>query len=490
MAVTVLLVRALSEHDYGIYNLLYSLIALMGMVFSFGIANTLQRYMPEYYSRGEYEIAHRLYRVASFLRLVSNITALAIFLLLWDFAAPILDVAAYKNYFLLFCFIIILHLQRSILETCLNSYFLQKYSQGFSLLFVLIKGVGYGNAIWFSWNLWHILVVDLLAYIIIFILLEIVYWLKVQKAGGDHEKIPPHERKRITRYALFYNFNDAGAGLLDSNFDNFIIAMYLNPIAVGAYSFCYRITRMADRFLPINYLLQVIQPSFFSGNQESSKQQITQNYQLLLKLTYLFQVPLFCFFLLYSQEMIIVFFSGKFLDYYLILVAVSIISLLNAFQTPLGLTAQLKEKAEIILYSKVFAVYNIFADIVLIHFFGIWGAVIATGSATLAKNLFIWFFVREFASFSGMSSFFFSLGLYWTGVAGTGWLLGCLIQNHFTMLGAGIVLISMAFAIQFRFLFFSEKERAFFYRFGKQNPKVRLLLSVIGLIKKNQQRVG
>ena len=49
LVATVLLVRLLSEHDYGIYNLLYSLIGLLGMFFSFGIANTLQRYMPEYY---------------------------------------------------------------------------------------------------------------------------------------------------------------------------------------------------------------------------------------------------------------------------------------------------------------------------------------------------------------------------------------------------------------------------------------------------------
>ncbi|MBT9439494.1 MAG: oligosaccharide flippase family protein, partial [Desulfobacterales bacterium] len=36
LVVTVLLVRALSEHDYGIYNLLYSVIGLLGMVASFG----------------------------------------------------------------------------------------------------------------------------------------------------------------------------------------------------------------------------------------------------------------------------------------------------------------------------------------------------------------------------------------------------------------------------------------------------------------------
>jgi O-antigen/teichoic acid export membrane protein len=40
LAVMVLIVRGLSEHDYGLYNLLYSMTALLGIVASFGIANT------------------------------------------------------------------------------------------------------------------------------------------------------------------------------------------------------------------------------------------------------------------------------------------------------------------------------------------------------------------------------------------------------------------------------------------------------------------
>ena len=76
IAVTIFLVRVLSEHDYGVYNLLYSLIALIGVVFSFGIGNTLQRYIPEYYSKGEFRIANNLYRATSIIRLFSNVVIL------------------------------------------------------------------------------------------------------------------------------------------------------------------------------------------------------------------------------------------------------------------------------------------------------------------------------------------------------------------------------------------------------------------------------
>ncbi|MCG8686812.1 MAG: oligosaccharide flippase family protein, partial [Desulfobacterales bacterium] len=58
----ILLVRALSEAEYGIYNLLYSMISLISMVASLGISNTLQRYVPEYYQKGEFILAHHMYR--------------------------------------------------------------------------------------------------------------------------------------------------------------------------------------------------------------------------------------------------------------------------------------------------------------------------------------------------------------------------------------------------------------------------------------------
>jgi len=147
LVVTVLLVRALSEHDFGVYNLLYSVIGLLGMVASFGLANTLQRYIPEYYSKGQFRVANNLYRIASIIRLFSNVVILGLALIFWELIAPYLKIVAYKQYFMLFTVIILLHMQRGLLEICLGSYFLQKYSQGFSLVFVLIKAVGYALAI-------------------------------------------------------------------------------------------------------------------------------------------------------------------------------------------------------------------------------------------------------------------------------------------------------------------------------------------------------
>lgn len=478
---TICLVRLFSEHDYGIYNLLYSFIALMSMLFSFGIANTLQRYMPEYYSRGEYTIAHRLYRISALIRLLSNMSVLGFILLFWDYLSPLLKVAEYKPYFILFTLIVVLHLQRVILETCLNSYFLHKNTQGISFIFTIIKGVGYFLALLASWDLWFVLGVDLIAYILTFGYLEFVYYKKIPKQGGTFQKIPILERKRLLKYSLYYNFNDAGVGFLDANFDNFILVMFLNPVAVGAYAFCNKIIKMTGNLSPISYLQHVIRTILFHQQKTDNHSQHSHSFQMLLKIVYSFQIPLFCIFALFSHEIIETIFGGKFLIYSNILTAVAFFSLLNAFQMPVGIIAQLYERADIILYSKCFAAYNLIADLILIQYFGIWGAVIATGTATFGKNLFIWYFIRENTSLDGLSYFFFRLLGYWGFVSSFAYWLTLYIDSAMIVLFIGGACIVAGFVLQFRFLHLSDKDKLFLINIEKESSKISKIFRLCGL---------
>jgi len=472
LAVIVLLVRALSEHDYGIYNLLYSVIGLLGMVASFGLANTLQRYIPEYYSKGEFRIANNLYRIASIIRLFSNVFILGLGLIFWDLIAPYLKIVAYKQYFMLFTLIILLHMQRGLLEICFDSYFLQKYSQGFSLVFVLIKTVGYTLAVLMKMNLWFILVIDLLGSTIIFSVLQFFYYKKVPITEGHLEGISKGEKKRLVRYATYYNFNDTGAGLLDANFDNFIIVMYLNPVAVGAYAFCNTITRIIGRLIPVNYLLSVIRPTFFSVGSKSDSGQVNQFYKSLVKINYLFNIPIFFFIAIFGEEFIKIFFGGKFLEYRHVLTVVYFFTMINAFQMPLGLVAQLKEKADIILYSKIFAVYNLIADILLIMYFGIWGAVFATGTAVLGKNIFIWFFVRKEANFKGMGRYFSTSIFFWICVTSLVLVLKYFLSNYIMVFILGLIIFSISFGLQFRFNLFEQYEKNAFKLMASKSRKL------------------
>lgn len=479
--VTVFLIRLLSVQDYGIYNLLYSLTAMTGMLFSFGIANTLQRFMPEYYSRGEYAIADRLYRFSAAVRLLTSVAILGLVIVLWDAISPLLKINEYKSYVMLFSLIIVIHLQKGILEICLNAYFMQKYTQALTAIFTVGKGIGYCAAFYLCWDIWFVLTVDLLAYVFTFVFLEIIYHKKVPKQGGVHKILPVSERARLKRYSLFYNFNDAGAGLLDTNFDNFILALFMNPAAIGAYVFCNRIVRMAGQLSPVTYLQQVIQPLFFSRNCHKDSSHFSA-FQMLLKVTYMFQIPLFCLFVLFSREIIIFVFQGKFIEYSLVVTVVALFQLLNAFHFPVGLVAQLHERVDILLYSKCFAVYNIVADLILIHYFDVMGAVIATGTAALGKNIFIWYFVRKDTAMTGIFYFFSRLLGYWILISmGISWSIHSLFENPYLILAMGGCCLALAFLFQFRFIFLNREEKIFLLNLEQNNKKISKLLQLSGL---------
>jgi len=200
---TILLVRALSENDYGIYNLLYSIIGLIGTIASLGIGNTLQRYIPEYYQKGEFKVAHNLFRMSSAIRLLADAAVLGFILLFWQEIAPVLKIDQYKSFFMLFTLVIIVYQQRNILEICLSSYFLHKYSKSISVLFSMIKALGYGLIVIFEKNLWYAIIIDFSANFVVFALFQMVYFNKIPVTGGSIEKFSTQEKKRVARYALF-----------------------------------------------------------------------------------------------------------------------------------------------------------------------------------------------------------------------------------------------------------------------------------------------
>ena len=247
---------------------------------------------------------------------------------------------------------------------------------------------------------------------------------------------------------MYYNLNDAGVGLLGGRFDNFIIVMYMTPAAVGAYSFCLRMSEMIERVLPLNYFIGILRPAFFSVGVDLDRKSINSFYQALVKTTYLFHAPILVFLLLFGTEMINILFDGKFVTFWWILFLVFLFKSFNAFTVPVSLVAQLRERADIILYSKVFAAYNIFADIILIKYFGVLGAVLATGTAHLGKNIFIWYFVRKDASFKGMGAFFSVLLCYWAVFSSGLFFIKNSCHNDILLFCAGIVSVGVGVIIQ------------------------------------------
>jgi O-antigen/teichoic acid export membrane protein len=476
----VVLVRWLPESEYGVYSLLYATVPLIGTLMSFGMENTLGRYQPEYLRKGENRLAYRLSRNIALLRLATTVTFLAAILMFWGAIAPFFDITEYRDHFLLFGLVIITHFQCHILSISLSAHLLQKYSVGLAAIFSVLKLVGYALAFGLQlFTLRAAIVVDLVAYLILFACLQYAYSSKPDHRKGERTALPPEERKRLFRYAAYYSFNDVGTLTLDTHKDNFFIAAMLDKVAVGAYAFAYRFNQILARVSPVYLLESVVQPLFVSLDHHKDPEKVQRYFSLLMTAAFAVRVPLFAFTAAYHREIVEVLFGGRFLEYSYLLPMTALFAIGFVISVPVTLVAQQQEKAQFVLASKIFGPLGIAGSLALIPVMGVLGAVIAGGTAILMKNLFIWWFVRDLARWHNAVRFTLRASLIW----GT-FTLAVLLQQPWVAgrpaleLATGLVAWLAFFLLQIRTAVSADERRTVGDLFSGRERKLLRLLGV------------
>jgi O-antigen/teichoic acid export membrane protein len=357
----------------------------------------MQRYQPEYLRAGNRVGAAWLVRVIATGRLAANTLIIVLVLLCWNLVAPLFKLTGYRGMFAIFSFLILLQFQSRILQLALASHMMHRYSVGSMSTLSLVKLVLYsGLWLFHRLTLEAAIFTDMLAWGVAYASLRITYNRQclVPEARGRYQP-DPDERKRLFRYGLYNNFNDAGVFLLYSTMDNFFIAAYLDTVSVGIYSFYGRLRQLVVNALPATQFSNIVQPMFFSIPADKAGERIPRFFSFLLNMNLLLMWPALGFVTAYHHEIVQLIFHGKFIDRSWLLPVLMSFALLNAVDNPASLVAQYEEKAHILLLSKVFAAYNILAMFLLVPALGIYGAALAGGSAQALKNFFIWWNVRK-----------------------------------------------------------------------------------------------
>jgi O-antigen/teichoic acid export membrane protein len=103
---------------------------------------------------------------------------------------------------------------------------------------------------------------------------------------------------------------------------------------------------------------------------------------------------------LLGDRMIAVLFDPKYMEALHVLWIAAAFTVLNAVSFPLGLVVEAVEKVEIHLYAKIFSIYNLAGNLLVIHTLGIEGIALVTSSAVLFKNLYTFIRIRKWVRFS------------------------------------------------------------------------------------------
>jgi O-antigen/teichoic acid export membrane protein len=415
----VILVRGMPKADFGLFNLLYSFVPVIGTIASFGLEQILRRYQPEYLRSGNTPGAMSLLKFVASARFGSNLVVIGALLLTWNYFAPTFQLGAYRVQFGYFAVLLILHFQAQILILSLASHMLHRYSVGSAAVLSIGKLLGYGAMLHFdAFTLNHAILADTVAYALVYFFLRGVHQRHcMPKVAAPPYRATREERKRMFRYGMFNNFNDAGTLFLGGAASNFFIAAYIDPISVGIYSFYGRLNEMAINILPIRLFDNIIQPMFFAIKPDEANQQVRRNFTFLLDINLVLLWPMLAFSLAYHAEIVQVVFAGNFIEHSWLLPLIFFFSTVNSIAVPVTLVAQYEERADIVLISKIFIGYNLLAMVLLLPVAGVYGAILARGSAEAFKNLFIWWWVRHRAQWTNARGVLTVAPLLWGAIA-------------------------------------------------------------------------
>jgi len=449
--VSVLIVRILSVNDFGIYNFVFAVMAYVGLFSSFGLPNIFKRYIPEFMHNREHRNVRKTVEYGLIIRLLMLLIALSGITLFAEPIGTLFKIDNYIQYFQIFAFGILFYLEAQLLGTALVSLFLHKYFVLTQICYTLIRGGLLFILLHRGYGLHTLLIVEVAGYALMFGFLMLFYWRKKPEIDQDKEKPEAvFPLKRLMRYGGFCYFNEVGEEVLDVRTDLFIITAFLGTHMMGLYAFATETVRLISRWMPHRLLMDVITPSFFSRYaQTRDVEDLNSMFNLVTKLITFFLFPLVMGMLLFGDKLIQYVYDPKYMEALVLLWIVVIFSAVNALAYPIGLVVEAVEHVEIHLYSKIFSIYNIIGDIVVIRPFGIVGVAVITGSAVLFKTIFTLVFVRKYVKLTIDWRSQIRI-LFNAAVMGVGLLLLRPLIHHlsgfiFATLAGGILFLLMSF---------------------------------------------
>ncbi len=406
--ITIYIIRKLSVNEYGIYNILFALMGYIGLFSSFGLPSVFQRYIPEFNEQKQISNLKRLVNKGSILRILLSASFVLLVIIFSNKVGSLLKISNWLGYFKIFSLGIIFSLEANLLNIVLTSLFLHKYFVIYNSIYVFIRTIILFLLLKLGFGLNGLLLGEVICYGLLMIMFFFLYkrWAQFNKGNNNDEVFP---LKRVARYGGFSFFNEVGAQILSVSTDFFIISIFLGPLAVGIYAFANRIMQMLSIWMPHNLLREVIRPAFFIRyTQEKSVKTLERMFNLLTKFSAFFLFPLMVGIFILGDKLIIYIFDPKYISSLKVLWIVALFNAINCFMFPVGLILQSIEKVQINLFSKIFALYNIIGDLLVINNFGVIGIALVTATAVLFKNLFCLLFAHKY---TGLAVDFKNIGV-------------------------------------------------------------------------------
>jgi len=460
LLISVVLTRRLDRETYGVYSVLLSLYMVLTLLFSLGAQPVIQRYLPELDVRGNRRGVIRLTLYGALTHLFAG---LVIALVCWfgrswlaDFYnIPAGQFAGVMPFFILFT---ILKWEASILEETLTAHRSQQYRNIVLSLFQAAKWVLFLFLLPQDGSIQTVMFYLAVSNLFLFLAFAgRVTQLSLRVPARTSEELPV---RRIARYGLLRYMSQATIIGFFTDIDVQLISHFHDPEQAGLYGFATKTVQMVASLVPIYFMLTVITPVYIREYTERKDPgQLIRVFGFYNKLVTAFLAPTLIGALLLTEPIIAHVWDPKFLPSALAFKIFFIGSFIHYFYNTSSFLSVILEKPEFTLYSRVFVIYNIAMDLLLIPRYGIVGAAIATGSALALGYIFMFMLIRRVIPiripWAATGRTFFYTGV----MAAVVWPLRGMIDGLSTLLLvvlAGVIIYGL---LAWRMPVFNEEER-------------------------------
>lgn len=398
---SVYVIRYLSVENYGAYKLIFSLLTFSTYFTSFGLENTLGRFVPEYLSKGNYRNVNHLLLLTILIR----ISAIFLFIvILVSFKHSIFSFLNFPSFLMtwlgVICVLIFLERTKGLFGEQFLASYLELYFAKINVIVIsIIRFFLFLFVVYNNWGLegliLSLLAVDMISFVYFLVLAAKKY--NYNKVRYSSKSLINLDYKRISRFSLFSFLAVSTFVFREIMIDNFVISYYLDVSMVGLYSFAAVLVGIPRQLNPISILRGVFNPllvkRYYEANED--KNVLIFFYRFFNKLFFFISLPMFIGLGILGEEIITLIYGTRYLQtlsiIYILLISYSIGFLSYTYTSIINVL----EKNELFFYSGIFSVYNLVMDIILVAKFGIIGAAIATGSATVLSYFYFYYFVRK-----------------------------------------------------------------------------------------------
>lgn len=388
-----ILARHFGSSDFGLFVLAQTIFGIAVLIAGLGIKESITRYIPYYITKKKYAT---LTGYVYFIFIFPLFFSLFFSILLFIFSKDITSFFNFPNKFVIFLKIIAFILPFSIFNATTRKIFLAEHKTLYTTISyyaieMSLLLFGAILVIYLDLQIWFIVLMMLLS-----ILIAAMYDVVIYKRNIF---LPLTSKKEFffkdwLKFSLPLFFTGIFAYLISWS-DNIVIGKLLDPGQLGVYSICYSLAIFLVFFQKSfsNLFIPIISKNY--AKKEFGN--ITLLFKHASAWTFGLTFPFFLILLLFSKQILSILYGKEFIAGSGVLIILSLGALINIST---GLNKEIllvyKKTKFIFFVNVLIAIFNVIANIIMIPFFGIMGAAIASAVSISSQNLIFLYKAKQY----------------------------------------------------------------------------------------------